>query len=205
MKTTLLELNQLEKAAMLLKNGEIVAFPTETVFGMGVIYDDLRAFEKLKEAKGRDAHKPFTLIVSRTSEISDYAIVNKAAKAIINKYMPGPLTIVLPAKSVLIGPITNNSSYIGIRVSSDEYVAKLINLVGKPLLVPSANKSGTTPLLNSDDVYKVFNGDISAIIVGKAGGSKASTVIKIDDKIELVREGVIPFENLKQTHEEAKK
>lgn len=205
MKTVLLQQTELEKAALLLRNGKIVAFPTETVFGMGVIYDNHSALQTLKSVKGRDEQKPFTLIVSTTHEINDYAMITEEAKVVINKYMPGPLTVILPAKSGLIGPITNNSSYIGIRVSSDEHVTNLIKTVGKPLLVPSANKSGTLPLLNSADVYKVFNGEISAVIAGTAGGSKASTVIKIDDKIELVREGDIPFNDLKQTYEGAKK
>lgn len=205
MKTVLLQPIELNKAAALLKDGEIVAFPTETVFGMGVIYDNPAALQALKVVKGRDEKKPFTLIVNSTQNISDFASVNEATKTIIDKFMPGPLTLVLPAKSGLIGPITNNSAYIGVRVSSDERVIKLLKLVDKPLLVPSANKSGTAPLLNSDEVYKVFNGEISAIIAGTAGGSKASTVIKISDKIELVREGEIPFEDLKQLYEEAKK
>lgn len=205
MKTKKLHINQLEVAAELLKNGKIVAFPTETVFGMGIIFNNLKALEDLRRVKGRLENKPFTLVTSSVNEINQYAELSKPIKAVINEYMPGPLTVILRAKEKLIGPITNYSPFIGIRVSSDINVSNLIKLVGMPLLVPSANKSSTPPLQNSEEVYEQFKGEISAVITGQAKGSIASTVIKIDDKIELVREGEIPFSKILKTYEEAKK
>ncbi len=203
MKTIKLTINDIDLAAKLLKDGQIVAFPTETVFGMGVVYDNLSALEHLKKVKGRDELKPFTLMVQTTDEISKYAVLTSKMNAIISTYLPGPLTIIVPANPLLIGPITNYSDYIGIRVSANTLVQNLIQQVGVPLLVPSANKSSKPPLFDSADVYKEFQGEIAAVIKGKATGSVASTIIKINDKITLVREGAISFSKLKQTFKEA--
>lgn len=201
--TIKLDISNIDEAAKLLKKGEIVAFPTETVFGMGVIYNNLLSLENLKRVKGRDDSKPFTLMVQNTDEISKYAVLSTKTIAIITKYLPGPLTIIVPAKTALVGPITNNSDYLGIRVSEHPQVQQLIKQVGAPLLVPSANKSNKPPLFNSEDVYKEFEGEIAAVINGVATGSVASTIIKINDKITLVREGAIAFSKLERTFKEA--
>ena len=90
-KTVILDANDLEIAAAFLKDGKIVAFPTETVFGMGVIYDNAQSLSILKKVKGRDEAKPFTLIITDITEIKSYAEVNNAIMALATKYMPGQI------------------------------------------------------------------------------------------------------------------
>lgn len=203
MQTKVYELNQLHLIAKHAKNGEIIAFPTETVYGLGVIYDDVKAFEELVRVKERAADKPFTLMLAFTRDINDYAHIDARAKAIIDTFLPGELTIIVEAKEHLPKHVTLGSKYIGIRVSADYNVANLISLIGKPLLVPSANKRNEKPALTSNEVLKIFSGEIPAILKGETSSHIPSTIIKINDKIELIREGSIPFKDILKVWEEA--
>ena len=122
---------------------------------------------------------------------------------LLNKYMPGPLTVLLKSKKELPYFVTLGSEYVGIRISSHPFVLNLIKKVGKPLLVPSANKSGEKPLSEYEDVISVFSGSISAVVMEDALGELPSTIIKIDDNnIELVRQGSLSFEELNKTWRE---
>lgn len=202
MHTKLYELSELHLIANHARSGEIIAFPTETVYGLGVIFDDKKAFENLVKVKDRAADKPFTLMVGFVRDIDNYANVNERTKAIIEAFLPGELTIIVEAKENLPPHVTFGSKYIGIRVSADHNVANLINLIGKPLLVPSANKRNEKPALTSDEVYTTFNGEIAGILKGKTTSHIPSTIVKLNDKIELVREGSIPFKDILKVWEE---
>lgn len=202
MHTKLYELSELHLIANHARNGEIIAFPTETVYGLGVIFDDKKAFENLVKVKDRAADKPFTLMVGFVRDIDNYANVNERTKAIIEAFLPGELTIIVEAKENLPPHVTFGSKYIGIRVSADHNVANLINLIGKPLLVPSANKRNEKPALTSDEVYTTFNGEIAGILKGKTTSHIPSTIVKLNDKIELIREGSIPFKDILKVWEE---
>lgn len=204
METTIFKENELYKVAALLKSGQIIAFPTETVYGLGVIYDDVNAFNHLIKVKERDEKKPFTLMLSKTREIKDYADTNKQIDALIEAFLPGELTLILKVKENVPTHVTRGSSYIGIRVSADLNVTNLISLVGKPLLVPSANKKDQKPALTSGEVFDIFNGEIAGILEGATKSHIPSTIVKVSDKIELVRAGSIPFNALLQVWEAVK-
>lgn len=193
MKTEILSQNDLLPAVFALLNGEVVAFPTETVFGLGVVFDNHHAYQKLVDVKRRPPTQPFTLMCASVDEIEKYAVIDDNTKKIIRKFMPGQLTIIVRVKEGVPALVTLNTGFIGIRVSSSPLVQDFIKMVGKPLLVPSANKHGEPPALTSDDAFRVFAGEIPFVIEGKSASTIPSTIIKIDDKIELVREGVIPF------------
>ena len=107
----------ISKYASILINGGIIAFPTETVYGFGVIFDDEKAYEKLINIKRRPPEKPFTLMCEKTSDI----------KKIINKFMPGQLTIILKAKPGLPSFVVSKDNTVGIRISSHPIVQSLIH------------------------------------------------------------------------------
>ncbi|MDI9503806.1 MAG: L-threonylcarbamoyladenylate synthase [Bacillota bacterium] len=201
MNTKLLKQSEINVAAELLKKGEVVAFPTETVFGLGVIFDNENAYHKLVEAKQRPPKQPFTLMLAFVREIEQYIDVDYKTKKIIEKFMPGPLTIIAPIKRKMSHDITLGTNYIGIRVSNLFFVSNLISLVGKPLLVPSANVHGEPPCISSSEVIKVFDNKISAVIDGVSLSQIPSTIIKVNGKIELIREGAIPFKEILKTSE----
>ena len=203
MDTKLLNSTEVELVADLLKNNEVVGFPTETVYGLGVIFDSEEAFKKMMEAKNRPPQKPFTLMCDSINMIKKYVDVNEKVEKLLNKYMPGPLTVLLKSKKELPYFVTLASEYVGIRISSHPFVLNLIKKVGKPLLVPSANKSGEKPLSEYEDVISVFNGSISAVVMEDALGELPSTIIRIDDdNIELIRQGSLTFEELNKTWRE---
>ena len=197
METKVLSMNEIAVAAQHLLEGQVVGFPTETVYGLGVIYDDERAFQRLMDVKNRPEHKPFTVMCADFSFAYAFADISMGAERVMKKYMPGPLTIILPLKKELHAWVTAGSSDIGIRISSDEFVRNLIAQVGKPLLVPSANKSGKPPLVFYQDVYEEFKGEIAAVFAKDADNDAPSTIVKISmNHIECIREGSLSFKEI---------
>ncbi|MGE4342542.1 MAG: L-threonylcarbamoyladenylate synthase, partial [Bacilli bacterium] len=168
MKTQLITTKQLTKAVDALRKGEVIAFPTETVFGLGVIFDEEKAYQKLVEVKRRPPTQPFTLMCGRIEDIEKYAFLDEKTKKIVTSFMPGPLTIIVRVKDDVPSFVTLGTGFIGIRVSESTMVQHLIQSVGKPLLVPSANKHGEIPATTSAMALEVFNGEIPFVIEGKS-------------------------------------
>jgi len=194
--TKILTEQQLSIAAQSLRSGEVIAFPTETVFGLGVVFDNETAYKKLVIIKERPPTQPFTLMCGDIDEIAKYAELDALSEKIIKQFMPGPLTIIVKVKADVPLFVTLNTRFIGIRVSESKLVQTLIRKVGRPLLVPSANKHGAQPALTSEQALNVFTGEIPYIIEGCSSSNIPSTIIKIDGKIELIRLGSIPFEKI---------
>ena len=182
---------QYKDAAKILKEGGLIAFPTETVFGLGVIFDNKASYKRLIDVKRRPPEKPFTLMLSDIEQIEKYAYVNDKARKLISSFMPGQFTIILKAKENLPSYCVSKEGNVGIRISSDELVRKLIREVGKPLLVPSANKSGEPPLTKDNDVIGIFDNEIDAIIMGESISNTPSTIVLIDEDVHILREGLI--------------
>ena len=189
--------NILEDALKALNDHQVIAFPTETVFGLGVLYDDYQAYNLLNKVKNRHEDKPYTMMLYDINEINKYADVDKKYLPIIKKYMPGSLTILVKAKENVPNYVTHNTKIIGIRIPSNKEALELLRFVKKPLLVPSANKADQKPALNDEEVKAIFNDEIRVIIPGKAIGGQASTIIDLTgDEIKLIRKGPIPLEEL---------
>lgn len=195
----LLKQNELSEAANILKNGGLIAFPTETVFGFGVIFDNKDSYDRLIAVKRRPPEKPFTLMLSDIEQIEQYAYADERAKKLINKYMPGQFTIIVKAKENLPSYCVSKEGNVGIRISSDNLVRELIRKTGKPLLVPSANKSGEPPLTKSNNVAAIFDQEIDAIIIGESTSNVPSTIVMIDDEVKVIREGLIKKEDIYKT------
>lgn len=191
--------NDIDIAANLLKEGKIVAFPTETVYGVAAISTKKEYFDRLVKVKKRDPSKPFTLMISSLKQVEDIIEINDLAKKIINKYMPGEITIILKAKENIPSYLDLKTGFVGIRIPNKKYILDIINKINKPLLVPSANPNALPPATTSEEVYSYFNEDIDAIIDGKIDSNIPSTVIKIDgNEITYIREGNIKFEEIKE-------
>ena len=191
-----------ERVIQEIKNNNVVALPTETVYGLGVIYDSLEAFERLVKVKQRKPDKPFTLMLSCIEDIKNYAYFDENTYRVILKYMPGEITLLLKPKESLYPWVTLNSPYIGIRIAGLLKVGELIKKVGQPMLVTSANISSFPACVDFEQNYETFSSYISAIINGKTTSSIPSTIVKCDEEsITLIRQGRIPFEEIKKTWE----
>ena len=182
----------------------IVAFPTETVMGLGVYYDDKEAYDKLNLVKERHPDKPYTLMLYNPYVISFYAELDLRAKKLIEKFMPGPLTLLLKTKKGKVpGWVTHNTGILGIRVPANKIALDFLYNLEKPLLVPSANKADQPPCTNSKEVEKVFGDLVDYVIKGKSGGNKSSTIVDLTGpEVKIIREGVLPKEEIFKALEE---
>jgi L-threonylcarbamoyladenylate synthase len=201
MKTEIIDESNVIKAAKWLKDGEVVCFPTETVYGIGVIANSQRAFDKLVEAKRRPPTKPFSLMCSSLEQAFSFCETDIKAKAVMKAFMPGEITVLVKAKEGLDHWITLGTPVIGIRVPDSKYVLELIDCVGSPCLVTSANHSGDPTSTSFEDTVKSFDGEVKGIVKGECTSLVASTIVDLSDPtgIKLVRPGPIPFEKIEKT------
>ena len=193
---------QLEKCVSSLLKGQVVAFPTETVMGLGVIYNNRQAYDLLNQIKCRPEDKPYTMMVKDAKEISKYAFLDERIQKVIDEFMPGSLTILLKSRDNVPDYVTHKSGVIGIRIPTNEEALELLKRIKLPLLVPSANKSGEKPALNSDEVRAIFKDELGAIIDGESKGEIPSTIIDFSgNKPVLLRNGPISFEKVLEVYE----
>lgn len=194
----LLKQTQLDQAAEILKNGGIIAFPTETVFGLGVVYDDKAAYDRLVATKRRPPEKPFTLMLADVEEIEKYAKLNSVSKNLINAFMPGQFTIIIEAQPNLPKWCVSEAGKVGIRIADYDMIRNLIRKTGKPLLVPSANKSGERPSTTSEEVSEVFKDELDAIVEGESVSNTPSTIVLLEGtQANVLREGVVSINQIK--------
>lgn len=188
---------EFELAKKSLDDSKVISFPTETVMGLGVYYDDFEAYQLLNKIKGRPEDKPYTLMLGSTSNIEQYAYLSSRDRKIIDAFMPGAITVLLKSKDSVPTYVTHNTGVIGIRVPDIKLVQDLINFVNKPLLVPSANKSGEKPALTSDEVKEIFGDELGYILDGKSEGGVPSTIIDLTkEEVRIIREGPISLEDI---------
>ena len=187
------------RAADLIRAGELVAFPTETVYGLGADGLNKSAREKIYLAKGRPSEKPLTLHVANLEQVERVAKISVTAEKLFKKFCPGPLTIILPKNKNLPDFVTNGLESVGIRFPDNEIALKLIKFSDCPIAAPSANISGENPPKNAQEVLKNLGGKIKIILDGgecKFGIS--STIIDLTfDTPKILREGAISADILK--------
>ena len=202
----ILKSTQLDEAAKILNEGEVIAFPTETVFGLGVVYDNKEAYDRLVKVKRRPPFKPFTLMVADPEDIEKYAALNEVSKALIRNFMPGQFTMIMNAKPGLPSWCLSEIGRVGIRIADYDMVRELIRKTGKPLLVPSANKAGEEPCLTAEEVVKTFGDEFPAVLEGKTISHIPSTIVMVEEKYTHVfREGAVKIEDIKKVISEAEK
>ena len=178
MNTVSVKKEDIEQIAKLISDNRVVAFPTETVFGLGVKFGSHQALDALYELKHRDKGKAISMMIAKPEDIEKYAYVNEAAKKIIDAFMPGMITIILKKRPFIDDYFTAFLDTIGIRIPDDPFVLALLNLTG-PMLVTSANLSGEASLVDDKAVKKVFDGKIPMIVEGECISKKASTIVDL--------------------------
>lgn len=205
METKILKANEIDTAAKILHDGGLVAFPTETVYGLGCLASSEAAFQKLVEAKKRPADKPFTLMCCNLTQAIQYCEIDVGVRAVLQAFFPGELTVLLKAREGVPHHITLGKPTLGVRIPNNTETLALIEKVDAPLLVPSANISNNPPETTCEGVKKAFDGVIDAIIEGECKGGKPSTIVDLSNPggPVLVREGPIPFEKIVEVYEAA--
>lgn len=189
----------LEEAAEFIKRGKIVVFPTETVYGIGTNGLDGDAVRKLYEVKQRPLNKPITLLVSNMEMVNLIAKdITETEYKIMEKFFPGPLTIILKKKDVVPDIVTAGGDTVGVRMPSGETARKLVEVAGVPIAAPSANITGEPSGTNLQEIKKHLKADYF-IDGGKSELGLASTIVKvIDGKVQILRQGHITLEDINQ-------
>ena len=189
----------IEKAGELIKQGKIVIFPTETVYGIGTNGLDENAVRKLYEVKKRPLNKPISLLVSNMEMVNLIAKdITETEYKIMKNFFPGPLTIILKKKKNVPDIVTAGQDTVGVRMPRGDVARKLVELSGVPIAAPSANISGEPSGTNLQEIMKHFEGKVDYCIDG--GNSElglASTIVQvIDDKPMILRQGSITLEQI---------
>jgi len=184
----------LHVAARIIMQGGIAVYPTETVYGIGVRFDDQQALQRLFEIKNRDQHKAVLLLLSRVDDLVRISSqVPPEARILTERFWPGPLTLVIPAAADLSDLVTGGGQTVGCRVSSSTAAANLMSACGLPITSTSANLSGgPNPTSISEISANILEQADIVIDAGPSPGSVPSTIYDISQKpFRLVRTGVI--------------
>ncbi len=190
--------NQMNEICDVIQKGGIVAFPTETVYGVGIHFDDEEALDRLMEAKNRDYSKAITLMVADKKDISQYAYISPQAQKMIDQFMPGMITLIFKKKESVRDSMTYGKSTIGIRIPDSEFVLSLLKKVG-PMLVTSANLSQHSNTTSTQEVLNQLDGRIDLVVDGKTSDNIASTVVDVSqDEIKILRAGKITKEQIEE-------
>ncbi len=182
-----------ERAGKVIREGGLVAFPTETVYGLGGDAYDPTAAERIFAAKGRPSDNPLIVHVSRPEDAENFAYTNDTYYKLAEHFMPGPLTVILPKKENIPGSVTGGLSTVAVRCPSHPAARKLIECAGVPIAAPSANISGKPSPTNGYHVYSDMEGKIPMILDGgDCAVGVESTVIRLEeDGCTILRPGEI--------------
>lgn len=184
-------------AAKIISSGGVIAFRTDTFYGLGVDPFNAAAVAKIRELKGREEKKPILLLLADVSVV-DRFIANRTAdfERIANRYWPGPLTIVGRAVADLPPEITAATETVGVRVPADASVRELVRGCGGALTATSANPSGLPPARNAQEVHDYFGDRIDLVIDGgEVTVTEPSTVLDATTSPpRILREGAVKIE-----------
>ena len=203
MQTMILQSNtisDLQQAAALLRAGETVAFPTDTVFGLGANAQNDAAVQKIYEAKGRPSDKPLILLLHNKTQLQQFSeTIPDIAQKLIDAFWPGPLTLILPLQKGTVAPsVTRGLTTIGVRMPNHPVALKLLELADIPVAAPSANLSGNPSPATAEEVAADLDGRIAAIVSGSVCSiGQASTIVDVCGDIPMIlRQGAISAEAL---------
>ncbi len=196
--TKIIPENEIAKASRILSNGGIIAFPTDTVWGIGCVVENSAAVEKIYKIKSREANKPLILLGSKLEYLLPFIeFLPDKAEELINKYLPGPLTLVLKKSNKTPGYITAGFDTVGIRIPDHPVFLELLDKAVKNhvLATTSANVSGKGSVASKDEVIDALGNSVDFVLddYGFRSEGKESTVASVDinNKIKVLRQGAV--------------
>ncbi len=181
-------------AVQVIRNGGIVAFPTETYYGLAVDPDNESALRNLYRLKQRESRKAVLVLIENSNKIGSVAaVVPDEYRDLMERYWPGPLTLIFPAKKTLSHLLTGYSRTVGVRVSPHPTAEALVRAMGKPVTATSANLSGKNPAKSAIEVKKIFGNRIDYIVDGgETAAGLCSTLVGLKNEVlTIFREGQI--------------
>lgn len=188
------DLGVLRQAAHVLRAGGLVAFPTETFYGLGAAGLDAAAARRVFAVKGRPTSMPLLLLVDSRAMVAAVAqTIPPSAVALMERHWPGPLSLVLRARDAVPIEITAGTGTVGVRVSAHPVARALVRAVGEPITAPSANPTGGAPPMTAADVLRHLDGRIDLVLdAGSTPGGAPSTVLDVTvDPPRVLRQGAV--------------
>lgn len=192
---------KLIEPAEIIKQGGIVIFPTETVYGIGVNGLDEQAIKKIYNVKNRPVNKPISLLVSSMEMVEKLTKdITELEYKLMESFFPGPFTIILKKQDIVPNILTANQDTVGIRMPSNEIARRLIEYANTPIATPSANISGKPSGINIQEIMQEFDGKVDCFIDGgECELGISSTIVKVIDGIpHILREGSITREEIEK-------
>jgi L-threonylcarbamoyladenylate synthase len=189
------DLSHLQQAARLIREGEVIAFPTETFYGLGADALNPAAVEKVFRIKKRERKHPILILVGSFTQVSDLVQdVPFRAQPLMTRFWPGPLTLVFKASDRVSSVLTAGTGKIGIRIPGDPLIRQLLNMVAVPLTATSANYSGEESPTTAEQVVQTLGAELALILdAGPTPGGLPSTVVDVTTTpITVIRKGQIP-------------
>ncbi|MDW7772468.1 MAG: L-threonylcarbamoyladenylate synthase [Desulfobulbaceae bacterium] len=199
MNKTTVSAHDVAAAAEIIRDGGVVAFPTETYYGLAVDPFNEKALHRLFQVKGRPGLKPVLLLVAGRSQLAQITgPVPETAEKLMDRFWPGPLTLVLPSRPELSSYITGKTGTVGVRLSPHPAATALLGACGIPLTATSANRSGEAPAETAEEVRAIFGSQVDFVLDGgRTPGRIGSTLVGFEqDGIHCIREGCIPFREI---------
>jgi L-threonylcarbamoyladenylate synthase len=204
-----MEILSIEEAAWKVRNGQVIAYPTETVYGLGSIIFEKESVMRIKKIKNIRENKPLSVLISNNKPEMLFELIDSflpVAQRLAKFFWPGPLTILHECKPELPDFITGNTGLVGIRCSPFSFINSFIDLVGHPIVSTSANPTGMKPATNYMDVFSYFNDMIDGVLICDDSISiehknivqnTPSTIVKVDHhNFEIIREGAIKKDDI---------
>lgn len=181
---------QIQRIVDGLRQGNVIAYPTDTIYGLGCNIFNNKGIKRLYQLKQRDPRKPFSFICSDMSDVANYCQVSNFAYRIMKRHLPGPYTFVLESTRQVPNLLVTRQKTVGIRIPDNPIALAIVHELGHPLVTTSVNETGEEPLVDPIDIDEKFGRSLEMVIDGGIMLGDPSTVISlIDDKIEVLRQG----------------
>lgn len=179
-----------ERAAKVLEDGGLIAYPTDTYYGIGCDLLSRKAIDRLYGVKGRDRKKPLAFLCPDLSDVAKYAIVSKFAYRTMKQLTPGPFTFVLTATKLVPDMMQTKQRQVGIRVPQAPLMLAIASQLGRPIVTTSATDGDDQVLIDAKDIKEALGTRLDLILDGGVQPNEPSTVVSlIDDHIEVLRQG----------------
>ena len=179
-----------ERAAKVLEDGGLIAYPTDTYYGIGCDLASRKAIDRLYGVKGRDRKKPLAFLCPDLSDVSKYAIVSKFAYRTMKQLTPGPFTFVLTATKLVPDMMQTKQRQVGIRVPQAPLMLAIASALGRPIVTTSATDLDGDVLIDAKDIKEKLGNRLDLILDGGVQPNEPSTVVSLfEDQIEVLRQG----------------
>ena len=188
------EPRKVRRAVEALQAGEVIAYPTDTVYGLGCDLTNKKAVDRLYQIKGMDRSHPLAFICPDLGEIAKYAIVDNQVYRVLRRFLPGPYCFILEATREVPRLVQTKRKTIGIRIPNHEVIRAVVQELGRPVISTTANKQGGEPYVDPREIDDDFRG-LGLVLDAGAGGVMATTVVDLTvSPPEVVREGAGPID-----------